>query len=149
MLDYSNISSFRDNKWTRTKHFILHFALFSAKHFLRRQECIPVGWVPAARWPYAGVCLLGGMSALGGCLLPGGVCSGGASALGGVSANRGVSALGGVCSWGVCLLLGGCLLWGVSAQGVYPCMHWGRNPSPRGQTDACENITLAQLRCGR
>ena len=42
------------------------------------QECIPVGCVPAARWPYAAVCLWGGClllgvapggSALGGCLL--------------------------------------------------------------------------------
>ena len=25
-----------------------------------KQECIQVGCVPAARWPYAGVCFLGG-----------------------------------------------------------------------------------------
>ena len=51
---------------------------------------------------------------------------------------RGVSAPGGkgICSWG----------------GVYPSMHWGRQPPPLWTeflTHACENITLAQLRCGR
>ena len=63
------------------------------------QECIPVGCVPAARRPYAGVCF-GGVSA------PGGVCCRGASA-----PRRGC-------------LLGGCLLWGVSAPGGWhPSMH--------------------------
>ena len=66
---------------------------------LYTQECIPVGCLPAARRPYAGVCfpggcLLPGVSALGG-LLPGGCLLRGVSALGG-----GVSAPGG-------LLLGG------------------------------------------
>ena len=81
------------------------------------QECIPVGCVPVARWPYAGVCfpggcLLRGISALGdcllggGCLLPGGVCS------------RGCLLLGGVCSWGGVSAPRGCLLQGVSALGV-------------------------------
>ena len=73
------------------------------------QECIPVGCVPAAHWPYAavffprtgggGVCSRGGVCS-GGCLLWGDVCSGG-SALGGVC--LGGSARGGLL-WG-----GGCI----------------------------------------
>ena len=69
-----------------------------------KQECIPVGCVPAARWPYAEVCSRGGEGSgpggfvlvpggfvlvPGGCLLPGG---------------------GG----------GGCLVWGVSGLGYIP-----------------------------
>ena len=106
------------------------------------QECIPVGCVPAARWPYAVVCFLGGVCPgagvcsqgglswgggllLGGLLLgvsvPGGVCSRG-SALGGVCSrggvfSRGVSAVGGVCCGGVSApggLLQGVYSWGVS-----------------------------------
>ena len=152
------------------------------------QECIPVGCVPAAHWPYAGACFswgggvcfwgvsapggvsaaLGGVCFWGGCLLPGGCLLLG----GGVSASQG-----GVCFWGGCLLPGGvpaswgvsaswrgvsaswgvsapggCLLWGVSAPGGcgYPSMHWGRHtPTVNRITDACKNITLAQLRYGR
>ena len=72
----------------------------------QKQEFIPVGCVPAARWPYAEVCFPGG-SAPGGCLLPRG------------------------CLLGGCLLEG-VSAWGVSAPGggVYPTMHWGRHPSP-------------------
>ena len=58
------------------------------------QECIPVGCVPAAHRPYAGVWSGGGVSG------PGGVCS-----------------RGGVSGPGGCLLPGGCLVWGVSAPG--------------------------------
>ena len=68
-----------------------------------KQECIPVGCVPAARRPYAGGCFPGGVSG------PGGSGPGGVSGPGG-----GVSALGGV--W--CLVLGG-----VCSQGGYPSMH--------------------------
>ena len=67
-----------------------------------QKECIPVGCVPAASRPYAGVCFLGGsapgesaprgVSALGG---EGGVCSGGGACSGGVS-TPGRSAAGGV-----------------------------------------------------
>ena len=93
----------------------------------REQECIPVGCVPAARWPYAAVCLWGGVcswgGAPGGCLLPGGLL------------------WGGVCSRGVCLLQGD----GVSQHAL--------RQTPPLWTEflahACENITLAQLRCGR
>ena len=95
-----------------------------------KQECIPVGCVPAARRPYAGVCFPGEG---GGCLLRwgvvwcwGGVCSGG---MGGSGAGGGVSALGGlsvprgICSGG-CLLPGGVSSREVSApRGWYPSMH--------------------------
>ena len=83
-------------------------------------------------------------------LLPGGVCSGGVCSWGGVFSQ------GGVWSRGVCVCLlqgGGCLLrGGVCSGGVHPSMHWGRHPPPLWTeflTHACENITLAQLRCGR
>ena len=79
---------------------------------MMKQECIPVGCVPAARWPYPGVCFPGGgvcllrgvsaprgVSGPGGCLVLGGVWSQGVSAPGGVC-SRGVSA-GGFWSGGV------------------------------------------------
>ena len=87
------------------------------------QECIPVGCVPAAHWPYTGVCFPGG----GGGVCSGGVCSEGCLLGEGVSAPRGgVSAPKGegVCSGGVCS--GG--VW-------YPSMHWGRHPPPCEQND--------------
>ena len=118
-----------------------------------------------------GVCSWGGVCS-GGVSALGGVCSGGCLLLGGVSAPGGcllwgVSALGGVCSWGYLLLgaaprggvcSGGCLLQGVSAPGVSApggvcsggCLLLGgvshhalRQTPPRGQTDACKNITFA------
>ena len=57
------------------------------------QDCIPVGCVPPARWPYNPACSApGGGAWFGGCLLPGGS----------------------VCSHGGCLVWGGrCLVWGV------------------------------------
>ena len=65
------------------------------------QECIPVGCVRAARWPYAAVCFRGGgaWSRGGGWCVPGpggGVCL--------------VPGGGGVCSGGVCLVPGGVCL---------------------------------------
>ena len=63
--------------------------------FYRQQECIPVGCVPAARRPYAGVCFPGG-SALGGCLV-----RGGGAWSGGVPGPGGVCTQGGLCSEGV------------------------------------------------
>ena len=81
------------------------------------------------------------VSAQGRCL-PGVVCYGGVC-------PRGVSARGclprgclGVCLGGVCL--GGCMPWGVSATPP----RLTHTPVNR-ITDACENITLPQLRCGR
>ena len=98
--------------------FIKYWQQGLSKNF-HQQKCIPVGCVPAAHWPYAGVCFSGG----GGGLLWGGV----------VPGPRGV------CScWGVPTLVGsapgGCLLWGVCSWGMpgpggwHPSMHWGRPP---------------------
>ena len=70
------------------------------------QECIPVGCVPPACWPYPRMHCAGGVSAWWGCLPGGFVCLGGLSAHGGVC--PGVSAQRGV-------FLGG----------VYPSMQWG------------------------
>ena len=85
----------------------------------------------------SGGCLLWGVSAPGvvlgpgGCLLPG---------VRGVPGPWGVSAPGG---WS-----GGCLLWGGVSQHALR-----QTPSSPLWTEflthACENITLAQLRCGR
>ena len=76
-------------------------------------------------------CLVQGVSGPGG-LVQGGVCS------------QGGLVVGGVWSWGG-LVLGG-LVWGM----YIPACTEAEPPSPpRGQTHACENITLAQLRCGR
>ena len=92
------------------------FLRYECSH-INRQECIPVGCVPAARRPYAGVCFLGGGWCLlrGVCLVRGvgcllrGVClvwGGVVSAPGGESAwSRG----GCVCSGGVCLVRGVCI----------------------------------------
>ena len=125
-------------------------------------ECIPVGCVPAARWPYAAVCFPGGcawsgrVSALGGVPGPGGrwlvqgVCSRGLCSWGGLLPG-GCAWSKGVCAWsgGMCLVQGGVCSWGVC---VYPSMHWGRHAPllwTEFLTHACEKITLAQLRCSR
>ena len=50
----------------------------SAFELIPKQECIPVGCVPAARRPYAGVCFRGGRVVPGGVgegVLPGGMWS--------------------------------------------------------------------------
>ena len=125
---------------------------FNMPNVEQEQECIPVGCVPAAHWPYAGVCFRGGgvcsrgipkfgVSALGGgvCLLWGGESALGGSALGGWSAPRG-----GVCSGGnhLCLLQGclpleGCVYsWGVSApRGGVASQHALRQTPPCEQND--------------
>ena len=76
------------------------------------------------RWPSAG---------------SGGICPGGGVSVQGVSAQRGVSAQGGY------LPKEGCLPRGVSARGCLP----DNPPNVNRITDACENITLLQLCCGR
>ena len=105
-----------------------------------KQECIPVGCIPAAHWPYAGACFWGGVWS-GGVSAPRGVCSGGCLLWGGVCSrgcllwgrgvcvcSRGCLVLGGVWSGGVSaprgVCSGGCLLWGgVCSRG---CLLWGR-----------------------
>ena len=81
-----------------------------------QQECIPVGCVPADRWPYAGVCFPGG---------------------GGSGARRGLvlggSGAGGVWCWGGLVPggsgpRGGLVPGGLVPGRVYPSMHWGRPP---------------------
>ena len=64
-----------------------------------KQDCIPVGCILPARWPYFAACSApGGVLSLGGVLSPWGLC-----ALGGVSASGGCLLPGGwVCSGGVC-----------------------------------------------
>ena len=78
-----------------------------------RQECIPVGCVPAARRPYAGVCFRGG-----GCLLQGGVWSGGVCGPGGGGLVRGC----------VCVCSGG------GGVGIPACIE-AEDPPPREQND--------------
>ena len=82
-----------------------------------RQECIPVGCVPADRRPYARVCFRGGGSPSGG--------DGGVLHLGGFSIWGGFSIRGGSPS-------GGVLLWGGSAPGGFsmPGGSGKENPSP-------------------
>ena len=88
-----------------------------------KQDCIPVGCVPPACWPYLPACTAVGWGylLLGGCLLLG------HSAPSGVSAPRGVPAPGG------CLPL---VLGGVSQYAVR------QTPSVNRMTDRCKNITL-------
>ena len=68
------------------------------------------------------------------------------------SASRG----GGGAWAGGCLVRGGCLVGGgllrgglLGGGGVIPACTEADTPPPCGQTDACKNITFAQLRCGR
>ena len=78
---------------------------------MKKQVCIPVGCVPAARRPYAGVCFPGGSAWSGGvCLVGGSAWSGGC--LPGLEGGGCLPGLGGVSAWsgGVCLVCGGCLL---------------------------------------
>ena len=106
-----------------------------------KQECIPVGCVPAARRPYAGGCFPSGVSAPGGSG-PGGGLSQGECLSRGVWSQGGVCSGGGVWSQGGCLSQGsgprGCLLGGVSQHALR------QNPLPVNRmTDRCKNITLA------
>ena len=71
-----------------------------------KQDCIPVGCVPPARWPYLSACSVPGGLCPGGSLswgvsVPGGLCPRGVSA-GGVSVPGGSLSRGGVCLGGVC-----------------------------------------------
>ena len=80
----------------------------------QQEECIPVGCVPAARWPYAGVCFRGE----GGCLLPGGYL------------HWGGSGVGRCLLWGGLVLLAGGGLVLPARGGGSPCL--GGSPCPGG-----------------
>ena len=107
---------------------------------LGTRDCIPVGYIAPARWPY-----LPAYSAVGVCV----------SALGGVCCQGGVCSQRGVCSRGVCSW--GCLLRGVPGPGGgwYPSMHWGK-PPPREQNHtrlwkynlAPTSLRAVKIRCG-
>ena len=136
------------NEWT------INFTI----HKKCKQECIPVGCVPAARRPYAGVCFPEGwwgvcVSGRGGvCLVWGVVCLvwvGGVVCLvwvGGWCAWSG----GGWCAWSggvVCLVQGGVCAWSREGSASVPC---GIPPPPdqahppvNRMTNRCKNITLA------
>ena len=109
---YHEVILYRDAKWlgvigtiywmnfmTIDTYTHIHLHL-SERELKSEQECIPVGCVPPAHWPYLPAC----------------------------SARGGVPGLGGSAwSGGKCLVRGsarGCLLRG----GWYPSMHWGRHP---------------------
>ena len=110
----------------------------------KKQECIPVGCVPAARRPYAGVCFLGGCGP-GGWVWSG---SGGVSAPGGWSGPRGCLLQGGLVPGGVCSRggvwsRGEGWVWSGPRGEWYPTMHWSRTPPVNRMTNRCKNITLA------
>ena len=115
-------------------------------------------------WSGGRGCLLWGVSG------PGGVCSGGCLVWSGGPAPGGCLLWEGSLVWGEGVFglrgggvwsggpaggvsgLGVCVSgWrGVCSGGFIPaCTEADTPPPPCGQTDACENITLAQLRCGR
>ena len=134
------------SKISKSLNAMLKSSVTTSTHLL--QECIPVGCVPPARRPY----------------LPGPAGGGG-----GTWSRRGAPGPGG-CTWS----RGAYLVWGVylvrggvpGPGGVY--LVWWAVPGPGGEctwsggvylvrysppvnrmTDACKNITLPQLRCGR
>ena len=112
-----------------------------------KQECIPVGCVPPAAVVVRGVYLVwGGVPGPGGCTwFPGGVPGPGGVVPGPMGV--GVSGPGG-CTWsGGVPGPGGCLTW--SWGGVSQHALRQTHPPVNRITDACENITLPQLRCGR
>ena len=150
---WCKVSSTNGSQWGY--YSLLVFGASCQKLWMyNKQECIPVGCVPAAHWPYAGVCFPGGgLPGPGGSLVPGGSAwSGGVSAL-----SRGVACP--VCGGGS--LVPGGSAWsrgglpgsgGGSAWsgGGLASQHALRQIPPMDRiTDACKNITLAQLRCGR
>ena len=109
-----------------------------------KQECIPVGCVPAARRLYARVCFPGG------CLVQG---------------WGGVPGPGGWCAWsgGACLVRGVCLVWGggvpgpggrgVSALGGSASVPCGIPPPPppceQNDKQVQKYYLGHKLRCGR
>ena len=154
---YSTARRDKISDGSKEGNFFFIFMQFSAKNYAK-QECIPVGCVPATRRPYAGVSFLGGFV----CLVWGGVCLvRGVSALGVSAWSRGSAWSGGIClvqggglpgpggwsawlgGWGV--VLGGPGLGGSAwsrGSGILACTEADILP-PCGQTDTCKNITLA------
>ena len=145
----------------RDGHCSGRYASYWNAFLLLSQECIPVGCVPPACWPYPSMHAVHGW----GC-----TCLGGVPAWeGGVPAHRGCICLGavpargylpgGVPAWGAYLprggtCPGGCICQGgVPARGMYlpggTCLG-GTCPDtpPCRQTDTCENITFANFVCG-
>ena len=117
---------------------------FSQLHLIKQiyykigQECIPVGCVPADRWPYSGVCCSGG------CLVLGGVWSWGGVWSRGVSGPRGVWSRGGLVPGGSGpggLVQGGLVPGGVWSSGG---VCWSETPPVNRMTNRCKNITLAK-----
>ena len=120
-------------------------------NILLKQECIPVGYVPAARRPYAGVCFPGGLPGLGGsawsgggvCLVPGG--GGVCLVLEGLPGRGGLPGPGGR---GICLVSGGSA-WsgGLASQHALR-----QTPSPTSPVDRhtpVKTLPWPQLRYGR
>ena len=117
-----------------TEHYFYNFYVICGKKYCK-QDCIPVGCVPPACWPYLPAC-----SAPGVYLVPGGVCSGRVC-------TWGVCFRGDVCTWsqgGVCSKGGVCSWWGgVCFRGGCTCP--GTPPLwTKFLTHAYENITLPQ-----
>ena len=128
------------------------WAPFCFQNFLEtsyKQECIPVGCLPPVHRPYlvsawsrgGGLCTWsrGGVPGPRGCTWPWGVPGlGDVPGPGGVPGPRGCT-----WSWWSYLVPGGCTWSG-------RCTWSGTPPPPVDRiTDACKNITLPQLRCGR
>ena len=116
----------------RNQHFRHSFVQTSIK-----QDYIPVGCVPPARWPYLPASSARGGGWSGGCLFGGvpawsrwGVCSWGVPGLGGLPDPGGVPGPGGrvpgLGGWGACLVPEE--MPGPRGVGWYPSMHWGRHP---------------------
>ena len=110
-----------------------HFSTKQEKQ--KEQDCIPVGCVPPACWPY-----------LPSCTAQGGACSGGVSAPGGGACSQGEACLlqRGVCSWG----RGGLLPWGGLLWG-YPNMRWGRPPCEQNDRQVKKYYLAPNFVCGR
>ena len=111
---------------------LVQSSLYQKLKTIVKQECIPVGCVPAARRPYAGVCFPGRGSPW-----SGGVCLvlGGSPWSGGFLPGRGVCLVWGGLPGpgGVCLVLGG--------SGIPACTEADTLPPVDRHT--CKNITLA------
>ena len=120
---------------------------------LMKQECIPVGCVPPACWPYHPLvdhipaCIARGVPA-GGCTCPGGCTCQGGVPVGGVYLPEGCTCPGGVPARGR-----GCTCWGCTCPGGVPVLSctWAGTPPlwTEWLSDRCKNINFANLFCGR